>query len=544
MKHHNKTATIFIPVIVSILVIVSFLGGRFSANTEVTRVVSNASRSNMLSASKFGYILNLIDKKYVDAVNVDTLSEEYIEKMLHKLDPHSAYIPAVDAVENQEQLEGHFDGIGIMFNMATDTIIVQSVIAGGPADSMGMLPGDRIIIIDDSLVAGRKINQNEVVKMLKGPGGSTVTIKVERSGNDSLFSLDIVRGKIAIKSIDAAYMVAPKVGYIKLLQFSRTTHTEFIKAVEELKSQGMEKLIFDLTANSGGYLDQAILIANEFLPEGKLIVYTEGRKSRLAEQYSDGTGRFQSQDLVVMIDETSASSSEIVAGALQDNDRGTIIGRRSFGKGLVQQSIPLSDGSIVNITIARYHTPTGRSIQRPYDKGYDQYYSDFIERYKRMELLYKDSIKLVDSLKYTTPNGKIVYGGGGIMPDVFVPLDTTIYTSGVVKVFNDNTLLKYALEFTDKNRGELIEITTLEELKSYFEKNGDAIYNGFVKFARSRKKSVNPSAKEKATIKNYLFAYISRNSGADDNGFYLYFNNLDNIFQEALKIHLDSESIN
>ncbi|MEG1935202.1 MAG: S41 family peptidase, partial [Rikenellaceae bacterium] len=339
MKYNNKKAIIFLPLLLCVVAVGGFFVGKYTSTSSDSNIDFYGKIRNLrdlMPSSKFGQVLSLIDNNYVDSIDIDTLTEEYISKMLHKLDPHSAYIPAKDAKESNEHLEGEFDGIGVMFNMLTDTVIVQNVISGGPAEKMGVLAGDRILIIEDSLVAGKKINQNAIVKKLKGVGGTTVHIAVQREGVSELLKFAIVRDKIPIKSIDAAFMVAPNIGYIKLLQFARTTHSEFTKAVEELKNQGMTKLIFDLTSNSGGYLDQAILIANEFLPSGKMIVYTQGRNSKLAEQFSDGNGKFTDQELVVMIDEGSASSSEIVAGALQDNDRVTLIGRRSFGKGLVQ----------------------------------------------------------------------------------------------------------------------------------------------------------------------------------------------------------------
>lgn len=538
MDNNNKKAIIFFPLLICLVAVGGyFLGKRtsFSANSnpDIYNRIQNI--GNMMPSSKFGQVMSLVDNLYVDSINVDTLTEEYISKVLHKLDPHSSYIPAKDAVESQENLMGEFDGIGVMFNMLTDTVIIQNVISGGPAEKVGVLGGDRIMMIDDSLVAGKKINQNNIVKKLKGVGGTTVHIGVQREGVPDLLKFDIVRGKIPIKSVDAAFMVAPNVGYIKLLQFARTTHTEFISAVEELKKQGMTKLIFDLTANTGGYLDQAILIANEFLPKDKMIVYTEGRGFNKDEQYSDGKGRFQDQELVVMIDEGSASSSEIVAGALQDNDRGTLIGRRSFGKGLVQQQIPFRDGSIINITIARYYTPTGRCIQRPYDKGYDAYYNDFVNRYIHSELLNKDSIQLSDSLKYITPKGKVVYGGGGIMPDIFVPIDTTLISKEIRKILVDNTLFKYTLRFTDANRKELSEIATLPELEKYFDSMDDKMYNEFVAFASANGKTVNLNKKDRYLAMNYIKAYIARNSSASDNGFYMYFNKFDNIFNTSLE---------
>ena len=534
MRNNNKKAIIFLPLLISVAIVVSFLIGRRTFYNDFSSQ-SFGAFSN-ISNTKIGEILNLINTHYVDSIDVDTLTEEYIKNILHKLDPHSDYISAVHAKASTERLDGEFDGIGVMFNMATDTVIIQNVIPGGPADKVGVQGGDRIMMIGDSLIAGVKMDQNLVVKKLKGPRGSIVKISVERIGADKLIDFNIPRDKIAIKSIEVAYMVAPEVGYIKLLQFSKTTHTEFVAAVERLTAEGMNKLIFDLTANGGGHLYQAILIANEFLPEGKMIVYTQGRNSKLAEQFSDGSGKFQSQELVVMIDENSASSSEIVAGALQDNDRGTIVGRRSFGKGLVQQQIPFVDGSLLNLTIARYHTPTGRSIQRSYDKGYDQYYIDFYKRYSDDELVNPDSVKMIDSLKYTTPKGKTVYGGGGIMPDVFVPIDTTLISKDVRAILINSTLFKYSLRYSDLNRKKISDITSLDTLTLFLDGQDDYIYRDFVKFAKSEGRDVRLSKSDKELALTYIKAYVARNSGVSDIGFYHYFNKFDNIFTKSFEL--------
>ncbi|MEG2759558.1 MAG: S41 family peptidase, partial [Rikenellaceae bacterium] len=379
-------------------------------------------------STTLGEVMAIVDGNYVDSVNFDTLSEKMIPLLLKELDPHSSFIPAREVLASQESLRGDFDGIGVMFNMLTDTVIIQDVIPGGPSSKVGIISGDRIIKINDTIVAGKKINSNLIVGKLKGKGGTAVKVGIKRKGVKELIDINIVRGKVEIKSVDASFMITPQIGYVKLLRFSLTTHQELKDAIKALKAKGMKSLILDLQSNGGGYLDQAILIANEFLPKGKMIVYTEGRGKRLTEQYADGTGEFIGDDITILINEVSASASEIVSGALQDNDIGTIVGRRSFGKGLVQQQIDLSDGSLLLLTIARYHTPTGRCIQRPYDKGEEEYYGDIENRYLHGEMVTKDSIKQNHSLRYTTPKGKVVYGGGGIMPDIFVPADTSRYS--------------------------------------------------------------------------------------------------------------------
>src|SRR5665647_19009 len=345
--------------------------------------------------------------------------------MLKKLDPHSVYIPAKDLARSNEPLQGNFEGIGISFSMLTDTILVISTIPGGPSEKLGLLPGDKILYVNDSLVAGKHIPDERIMGMLKGQRGTLVKIKILRSGQKELLPFEITRDKIPIYSVDVDYMVNDTTGYIRINTFAMTTYDEFMKGLRELKEKGMTRLILDLRGNSGGIMEAAIQIANQFLKEGQLIVYTKGRAQPRSEARATGKGEFETGDLVVLIDEWSASASEILAGALQDNDRGTIIGRRSFGKGLVQEPISFSDGSGMRLTIARYYTPTGRSIQKPYKDGFEKYFNDFNQRYIRGEFEVSDSIHFPDSLKFTTPGGRIVYGGGGIMPDKFVPADTT-----------------------------------------------------------------------------------------------------------------------
>ena len=323
------------------------------------------------------------------------------------------------------RLQGNFDGIGISFNMLTDTILVISTIPGGPSEKIGLMAGDKIIYVNDSLVAGKRLSDEKVMGMLKGPRGTVVRIKLLRKGYNDLIPFEIARDKIPIASVDVSYMINDKTGYIKINNFAMTTYDDFLKSLRELKEQGMTKLILDLRENSGGVMEAAIKIANQFLKEGQLIVYTLGRSQPKNEARATGNGEFETGDLVLLIDEWSASASEILAGAIQDNDRGTIIGRRSFGKGLVQEPVPFADGSGMRLTIARYYTPTGRSIQKPYNNGFDEYFDDLNSRYEHGEFEVSDSIHFADSLKFTTPGGKTVYGGGGIMPDVFVPVDTT-----------------------------------------------------------------------------------------------------------------------
>ncbi|MFI3261808.1 MAG: S41 family peptidase [Rikenellaceae bacterium] len=538
---NNKKQNIFLPIFFSIAIIIGFVMGRVthrvaSTGSQGTSQMSTKAliESSIKNSSKLGSVLSLIDAKYVETVDVDTLSEEFIQKILTKLDPHSSYISAKDAIASYEALNGSFDGIGIMFNMATDTVIIQDVIAGGPSEKVGMLAGDRIIQIGDSIVAGRKVNQDSIVKMLKGPGGTTVQLGIERRGADDLIDFEVTRGKIIQNSIDAAFLIEPEIGYIKLSRFARTSHREFVSAIEKMRSEGMKQLIFDLTANSGGYLDQAILIANEFLPKGNMIVYTEGTNYPIEKTYADGNGKLVDQPVVVLIDENSASASEIVAGALQDNDIGNIIGRRSFGKGLVQEQMSLKDGSLMNLTIARYHTPTGRCIQRPYENGSEQYMLDFYNRYAHSEHISADSISFPDSLKFVTPKGNIVYGGGGIMPDVFVPIDTTSQGKYFVEVMNNNTLFSFTLNYLDENRTEIRALDNKEKLVEYFTVNEDKIFKQFKNFAANKKTKNRIDELSAKNCKIFINAYLARNSGFGDNGFYLFMYPFDKIIVKAI----------
>ena len=430
MNYNNSKKSILLPLILALTLASGIFIGKFLPKQEgYPQHSSIRSRNDKLTT-----ILNIIESNYVDSVNRNDLVETAIPAILKKLDPHSVYISAKDLVRANEPLQGNFEGIGISFSMLTDTILVISTIPGGPSEKMGLLPGDKILYVNDSLVAGRNIGDQNVMGMLKGPRGTVVNIKILRSGQKELLPFEITRDKIPIYSVDVAYMVNDYTGYIRINNFAMTTYEEFMTGLRELKGKGMTSLILDLRANSGGVMDAAIQIANQFLKEGELIVYTKGRAQPRNEARATGKGEFENGDLVVLVDEWSASASEILAGAIQDNDRGTIIGRRSFGKGLVQEPIPFSDGSGMRLTIARYYTPTGRSIQKPYNNGFEEYFDDLNNRYSRGEFEVSDSIHFSDSLKFTTPGGKVVYGGGGIMPDKFIPVDTSGVSTYFIKV--------------------------------------------------------------------------------------------------------------
>ncbi|MFI3323767.1 MAG: S41 family peptidase [Rikenellaceae bacterium] len=490
---------------------------RYSYKLEQISAILSAVPNDKISST-----LSLIEQQYVDHISIDSLTEALMPHIFEELDPHSVYIPAEDMGDMNESLEGEFDGIGVVFNMATDTVIVINVIPSGPSDKAGMRGGDRIVQIDDSLVAGQKVPQSQIMKMLRGVRDTKVKLGVERQGADELLEVEVTRAAIPIKSIQSSIILRDSVGYIKMLQFARTTHAEVVEAINKLKAQGLSKLIIDLRGNSGGYLDQAIMISNELLPAGNLIVYTEDRDGRQQREYSNGRGRITDLDIAILIDESSASSSEILAGAIQDNDRGVIIGRRSFGKGLVQQQVAFTDGSAMRLTIARYYTPTGRSIQKSYTRGdKEHYYDDLVERYMMGELFVADSLHLVDSLKKITPKGKVVYGGGGIMPDIFVPADTTDVTRYYIEVSARNILYNYTTKYADKHREAINSISSLEQLDSLFAADKNLL-SDFVSYAARNGVKENKAEikRSRALLEAQLRAYIGRNTPLDDDAFY------------------------
>lgn len=536
--YRNSRLAILLPILLAAAVVLGLLLGRYLGRNTPEAQLRNLVEQLTHPTNKLAYTLSLIETEYVDSVSMDSLSEQVIPLLMEELDPHSVYIPKSEMEAVNEPLQGEFDGIGVVFNMATDTVIVLNVIPQGPSDKAGIKAGDRIIEINDTLVAGQKIPQRDVVKKLRGPRGTTVHLGLGRQGIGELVGVDVVRDKIPIKSIESAFRIADGIGYIKLGQFARTTSAEMEQALASLRAEGVTKLIFDLRGNSGGYLDQAILVANEFLHKEQLIVYTEDRHHQQQREYADGTGSAQDMDVVVLIDEGSASSSEILAGALQDNDRGTIVGRRSFGKGLVQRQIPYSDGSALRLTTARYYTPTGRSIQKPYTIGDDESYEEDIwNRYRNNEFFSADSIHFADSLKRTTPGGKVVYGGGGIMPDVFIPADTTDVTKYFVEVAGRNILYRYTIEYADRHREALNAVKTIPELQALLD--GDrGLVEDFIRYAA--RQGVAPNyrdiARSRKLIEAQLRAYIGRNTALEDNGFYANIYPVDNVIVRAVGI--------
>jgi len=528
MNYNNSKRSVLLPLLLSLALATGILIGKFLPHEEAQPQFSSIKSRN----DKLNSILNIIESNYVDSVNRNELVETAIPAMLKKLDPHSVYIPAKDLARANEPLQGNFDGIGISFNMLTDTILVISTIPGGPSEKLGLQPGDKILYINDSLVAGKNIGDERVMGMLKGKRGTVVNIKILREGYKELLPFEITRDKIPIYSIDVSYMVNENTGYIRINNFAMTTFDEFMKGLKELKGEGMTSLILDLRGNSGGIMEAAIQIANQFLKDGELIVYTKGRAQPRSEARATGSGEFETGDLVVLIDEWSASASEILAGAIQDNDRGTIIGRRSFGKGLVQEPVGFADGSGLRLTVARYYTPTGRSIQKPYENGYEEYVDDLNTRFNRGEFEVSDSIHFADSLKFTTPGGRTVYGGGGIMPDKFVPVDTT---GGSPYFFKVRALIyRFAMRYTENNRETLKKYTEAGEMEKFLDRQ--ALLDQFVHFASVNGVKPDPQGLKISgeIIHTQVKAYIARNI-LDNKGFYPIWENIDPTLKYAIE---------
>ena len=471
----------WLPLAIAISVIVGIVVGIFMGNP------FSSSRYSTQSDRKLNTILNLISQEYVDdSIKTNDLIEMSIPAILANLDPHSSYLSARDLVAAQEELNGSFSGIGVSFQMMNDTIVVLEVIPGGPSDRAGLMAGDKIVTIEDSTYVGSQVDANKVREKLRGTKGSKVKVGIARDGSAKLLNFTITRGDIPMNSVDASYMIDKTTGYVKVSQFGRNTFNEFVNALNALKNEGAKRFIIDLRGNGGGYLEIAIMMINQFLPSNRLIVSTKGRYRRdETTAYSDGNGQFQTEELVVLIDEFSASASEIFAGAIQDNDRGLIIGCRSFGKGLVQKQFDLPDKSAIRLTIAKYYTPSGRCIQKPYNNGESAYQKDILDRYSNGELYSKDSIKIDKSKIFLTSTGRKMYGGGGIIPDIFVPRDTSGFSSYYAAVAGAGLIQEYALSYVTSHRAEHNKMNDYKQLMRNLPAN-DVILNDFVKYAANK----------------------------------------------------------
>ena len=524
----NFKFSVYIPILLSIALVTGILiGNRLNQNSGV-RFPSTS------KVSKLDAIVDLIQNAYVDSISTDTLIEKTIPQMLKNLDPHTTYIPAKELVGVEEEMRGNFGGIGVQFSIQNDTVLVVDVISGGPSSKLGILPGDRIVTVNDTLLAGKGLKNEKVLSKLRGEKGTKVNVGIKRRGFKELLGFEITRGDIPIYSVDVSYMIDPETGYIKVSRFGENTYQEFMDGMKKLDKIGMKNVVVDLRGNPGGYLNAVIRMVNEFLAKGELIVYTQGNSQARKTYNADGSGTYRDKGIVVLIDDFSASASEIFSGAIQDNDRGWIVGRRSFGKGLVQEQIPFNDGSAIRLTVARYYTPSGRCIQKPYDKGNDEYYKDIMDRAIHGEFQQVDSIHYSDTVKYRTLAGRIVHGGGGIMPDFFIPADTIGYSTYYSKVTQKGLVYQFALDYADSNRKELSTLKNVSDFDAYFKKVD--VLNLFVAFAE--KKGVKPNYSDikisDKIIDNQVKAYIARNIIGEE-GFYPIIKNIDKTLLEGIE---------
>ncbi len=527
----------FTPLLMAASVVFGILIGTFYANH------FSGNRLSIINSSsnKLNNLLHIVDDQYVDTVNINSLVENAMPEILAELDPHSVYIAAKDVQRANDDLKGSFSGVGIEFTIRQDTIHVQNVIGGGPAESAGVIAGDKIVSVNDEPFVGKIVTTEEAMHRLKGPKGTKVKLGLQRYGEKKIRHVTVIRGDIPQKSINATYMLDETTGYIKIKNFGENTYPELLIALATLSQKGFENLIIDLRGNLGGYLASAVQIANEFLPKDRLIVYTQGRKSPRQEYRSDGRGTYQQLPLIILIDEVSASASEILAGAIQDNDRGTVIGRRSFGKGLVQQPIAFNDGSMVRLTVARYYSPSGRCIQKPYTSGADKEYDeDLITRYQHGEFFSQDSIKH-QGPAYHTLIGRTVYGGGGITPDIFIAEDTLGYTSYYKEASMSGLILQFAYTYTDENRAKMKEYDTLSALSAYLKRQN--LVETFARYAEKNglKRRNLMIRKSHKLLERYINGRIIYNM-LDDEAFIQYINEDDRSITAALKVFKDKSS--
>ncbi len=528
----NKRTTIILPLLVAVSVAGGILiGNLLRQNTQIIQSpIMGYTRPNKLTT-----ILQLIENGYVDSINSGDIVEQTIPDILKKLDPHTAYIPARNMKEVQEEMTGNFSGIGVQFSIQDDTVRVIEVIPNGPSSQVGILPGDRIVTVNDSLIAGVDVKNITVLKLLRGERNTKVEVGIIRKGHNKELEFEITRDNIPLISVDVSYMIDDETGYIKVTRFSEKTYSEFMQGMEKIHRQGAKKVIVDLRQNPGGSLASVLQIVDEFLEKGEDILYTEGVNQPRKTYKASGKNRWKEKEVFVMIDEFSASASEIFAGALQDNDRGLVIGRRSFGKGLVQEQIPLMDGSALRLTVARFYTPSGRSIQKSYENGNDEYYQDLHARFSHAEQLYADSIRFNDSLKYQTRAGRTVYGGGGIMPDVFVPMDTTGNSDYLERLLRKGLIYSFAYTYADNNRKILSEFETTDAFEQYLDKQ--KVLNEFINYASRNDIQRDEEGLKRSgeLIETQLKAYIARNIMGEE-GFFPIIKQVDNTLLQAIEI--------
>lgn len=527
----NKRTLIIIPLLIAISVAAGIvIGNLLKQNSQPVFSPVGHAKPNKLTS-----ILRLIENGYVDSVNTSDIVEKTIPEILKNLDPHTAYIPARNMQEVQEEMRGNFSGIGVQFSIQEDTVRVIEVVSGGPSSKVGILPGDRIVTVNDSLIAGVDVQNQTVLNLLRGEKNTSVTVGIVRKGYDEKLEFDINRDDIPLISVDVSYMIDNETGFIKVSRFAETTYDEFTQGMQKLKQSGAKKLIVDLRQNPGGSLSSVLQIVDEFLEKGEPILYTEGINQPRKTYNASGRNSWKDVKVYVLIDEFSASASEIFAGAIQDNDRGLVIGRRSFGKGLVQEQIPLMDGSALRLTVARFYTPSGRCIQKSYENGNEEYFHDLYSRFSHQEQLYADSIQFNDSLKYQTKSGRTVYGGGGIMPDIFVPADTSGNSAYFDKIYRKGLIYTFAYTYADNNRETLAQFQTAEEFDAYL--NGQNILDEFVNYAREKgiPRDTKGLQQSEKIITTQLKAYIARNIIGEE-GFYPIIRQIDNTLQEAIEI--------
>jgi carboxyl-terminal processing protease len=527
----NKKYSVYIPVLLAL----ALIAGLFIGNA-LNRSGQPMPRNMKLSAgNKLSTIMNLVESAYVDSINTSEIIEKTIPDMLKNLDPHSTYIPARNMQEVEEEMQGNFSGIGVQFSIQEDTVVIIDVISGGPSQKLGLLAGDRIVLVNDSNIAGVGVKNEDVLKLLRGQKNTKVKVSNLRKGYKELFDFEITRGDIPIYSVDVSYMIDDETGFIKVSRFAEQTYKDFMEGMIKLDKLGAKKVIIDLRGNPGGYLAAVIRMVDEFLEKDEPILITRGKSQ--PEKVYNATNRatFARKQVIVLLDEFSASASEIFAGALQDNDRGIVVGRRSFGKGLVQEQIPFSDGSAVRLTVARYYTPSGRSIQKPYNNGSEKYFEDLFERMVHGEMLVADSIQFADSLKYYTKKGRTVYGGGGIMPDIFVPADTAGRSTYFNRIYQQGTVYQFAFQYSDQHRSHLTSLKTAAEIEKWLD--NQKVLDSFVRFAAGKGIPYDAEGLKASghIIETQVKAYIARNIIGEE-GFYPIIQQIDKTLLKAIEV--------